>query len=662
MKKWLYRLLGLLCVVLFLLNDILNWELVKAPIMKIAASYGVEIAEIEQMKVGVIRLKGLTIKDKTVDNFDLTYSPAHVVANAIKYAMGRSDYTQEFSVVKVNACINDIDIALTSPIVCCYTPECLSYSQITLSAGTGSINIDAGTLAGLKPTITLSKVPIPKGIVSGAINFTEQRFSLKLQIAEGNKKLNGHVKGEWSSHQLIKLSGHLSSTPIDKVSFSGILMPNFEELTHSAIKLEGAWNGTLKDVYTALGSDFKLVQGKIDARWDLQGMVCDPLFSAKASITEGTFEVPAMGLFLRNLSAKVEGSKEYWVVKDLVAHDTEFTKGMLNGSGWFDLSGLKSTTPDFAYCLNLQVQKIAVLMMDNLVGVSSGKLQLDGNKSGATLKGDGLVHGLKLTIDNNVGHRKSPLDIVFKDDIPQKPKQEYPVIFDIDLKMENPAVVEGENLYTTWKGGAHLGGTPSDLRLKGEMKLDSGEYNLHGRDIAIKEGVIRFDGNIFKETSLFAIATLEMKELIAEIIVRGYLDTLSLTLRSNPPLPQREILSWILFNQGARHITALQGEQLNRSLSEFTKGGTKNPLAEIQGRLGIDRIDLDRRGSVGEEEVSLKLGKYLSKNLFVGVSKGINSDVNRIGFEASLNEHWKVQGEIGDNSQGQMHLKWKTDY
>jgi translocation and assembly module TamB len=121
-------------------------------------------------------------------------------------------------------------------------------------------------------------------------------------------------------------------------------------------------------------------------------------------------------------------------------------------------------------------------------------------------------------------------------------------------------------------------------------------------------------------------------------------------------------LSWILFNQGAKHITALQGEQLNRSLSEFTKGGTKNPLAELQGRLGIDRIDLDRRGLTGEEEVSLKLGKYLSKNLFVGVSKGINSDVNRIGFEASLNEHWKVQGEIGDNSQGQMHLKWKTDY
>lgn len=53
------------------------------------------------------------------------------------------------------------------------------------------------------------------------------------------------------------------------------------------------------------------------------------------------------------------------------------------------------------------------------------------------------------------------------------------------------------------------------------------------------------------------------------------------------------------------------------------------------------------------------MGKYISKNVFVSVNK---SDVNRIAVEAALLPNIKLQAQVGDDSEGQILLKWKHDY
>lgn len=661
-KKWIIRCGFLLTALIFLSTDLLNQKICKDHIKSLLAPYGIEIEEIEKITLQGASLKGVRWNNLTVEHLSCSYDTIHLIANGIKHFFHRSDFQQEVTIESLSMSYLDIPISLKTPFKAVLKPEGSTHDEIALLVGQGLVLIHSGENSFLAPSIDFYQVDLPplKGKVSGSIEIGKQKFNLQYVSTNSTQPIEVTTKGSWNEHRVASFGGAGSFGELKKLPFKGkfFLSTTWENFSSSAFEIQGKWNGALKTALAAIEKEFKPLQGDVSVEWQLKGLLTSPSFSAQARLSNGSFEVPGIGLFLKDLKATIEGSDTHWIVKNLSAHDTEKSKGIVEGSGWIDLS-----TSGLEYCLTMNLKKTAVLMMENLTGIASGNLQLKGNEKEGKLVGKGHVHELKLVIDGDTGIGKDPLDIVFKDEPPPLPPSPPYLFFDLDLNMEKHAIISGQNLKTKWTGEAHLGGTVNDLRLKGDLKLVEGEYRLNGRGIDIKEGLIRFDGNIFKETTVFAIASLELKELIAEMIVRGHLDTLSLTLRSNPPLPQKEILSWILFNQGAKHITSLQGEQLARKLSEFTKGGGgSNPFSEIQGKLGIDTIDLDRRSFGGDEEVSLKLGKYLSKNLFIGVSKGINADINRIGFEASLNRHWKIQGEIGDNAEGQMHLKWKNDY
>lgn len=58
----------------------------------------------------------------------------------------------------------------------------------------------------------------------------------------------------------------------------------------------------------------------------------------------------------------------------------------------------------------------------------------------------------------------------------------------------------------------------------------------------------------------------------------------------------------------------------------------------------------------------MQVGKYLSKGVFVKLSKDVTNEVNRVGVEAKVHKNVSVQAEVGDDSEGKVMLRWKKDY
>ena len=63
-----------------------------------------------------------------------------------------------------------------------------------------------------------------------------------------------------------------------------------------------------------------------------------------------------------------------------------------------------------------------------------------------------------------------------------------------------------------------------------------------------------------------------------------------------------------------------------------------------------------------QNDVSIKVGKYISDGVAVTVSKVVGSDTNYVGFEAQLAPSLTAEAQVGADEIGILSLKWKKNY
>jgi translocation and assembly module TamB len=161
---------------------------------------------------------------------------------------------------------------------------------------------------------------------------------------------------------------------------------------------------------------------------------------------------------------------------------------------------------------------------------------------------------------------------------------------------------------------------------------------------------------------MYIIASADLGDIVAEVILEGPIKNPSIALRSNPPKTQKEVLSWLLFGHGLSEITPFQGSELTKSIANLKNGNKGTDLfTKVRKSIGIDRIDISR-GEKDSNDVTLQVGKYISQGVFVSVNKNLTADANRLAIEANLMQNLKIQAEVGDDAEGKLHLKWKHDY
>ena len=160
----------------------------------------------------------------------------------------------------------------------------------------------------------------------------------------------------------------------------------------------------------------------------------------------------------------------------------------------------------------------------------------------------------------------------------------------------------------------------------------------------------------------------DIDRIQAEIIVKGPVNKPAINFRSNPPLSQREVLSYILFNRGISDITPGQGDELTQSFMSLNSNEqtsrSNDFLSRVRNNIGIDRLDFAACDNQNKE-FALQAGRYLTENIYVSINKSI-TDAASVAVEAKLHKNLKLQADqsfLGDDpAQFRMSLKWKKDY
>lgn len=416
-------------------------------------------------------------------------------------------------------------------------------------------------------------------------------------------------------------------------------------------------------------NDTTNLSGQAKIALNISGQLNAPQIKGHIDLINGTYESLGTGALYHNIQAHLEGEGSKIILTQLSAQDKN---GQISATGVIDLDASKQ----FPFEFEIHPSRIFILDSDYIDISSSGKLYLTGNTKKSKLEGDLTIDQASVHLEEALPQSIKTIDIKYintSEDDPlmrfiEKREPHFPIELNVKLNAPQNIKVEGKHLKSEWKGSLIATGTPESLQLHGDVRLIFGEYNFNGKVFNLIQGNIHFAGAIDKKTSLYIVASKEIEKITAEIIIKGPVDKPVVSFRSNPPLSQREVLSYILFNRGISDITQDQGDQLSQSFislnSSEQTASSDDFLSRLRNNMGIDRLDFTSNDSKENKDFGLQVGKHITENILISVNQSMVSLAPIIAVEAKLHKNIKAQAEagVGQDAPIRMSIKWKKDY
>jgi translocation and assembly module TamB len=222
--------------------------------------------------------------------------------------------------------------------------------------------------------------------------------------------------------------------------------------------------------------------------------------------------------------------------------------------------------------------------------------------------------------------------------------------------------VRGRGLESEFNGRLEIAGTAAVPVISGDVSVVRGQFDFAGRRFVLERGTIDLlpAAQDDLEIGLDILAVADVGDIQAQIALSGPVRRPDITLSSSPPLPRDEILSRILFGSSVARLNAVQAARLAQTALELT--GTVSSVGmvdDLRQSLGLDTLEVDAGDVAG---ASVRAGRYLSEDLFVGVSQGFGAESTALLLEYRVLPNLKIESRLGAASAGDIGLIYEKRY
>ena len=392
--------------------------------------------------------------------------------------------------------------------------------------------------------------------------------------------------------------------------------PLMDELLRAPLFAQLRYLGPADTLWRLTGSEVIDMSGPLAVGADIGGSFANPVIHGSLKTQTARLESQVTGMVITNLVSEARFSGPQLIFSQI--------KGSTTGGG--SVSGNGSVTfSDGRTALNLAFNANQALLLnrDDVAARVSGPVQIRSNGQGGTISGDlkldkgrfqlGRASAAAAVPQLNV--RESGLD---PEDVIE-PAQLHP--WKLDLKIAGSDVrATGLGIDSRWSTSLQVGGYADSPRFTGTANLVQGNYDFAGRVFRLDHGVIRFRGESPVNPLLDIHAEATVQGLNADVSVRGTGLKPEITFASNPPLPQDELLSRILFGTSITNLSAPEALQLASAVAALQSGsGSLDPINALRRAIGLDRLRVVPADVATGQKTAIGAGKYITRRLFVEV-------------------------------------------
>ena len=496
-------------------------------------------------------------------------------------------------------------------------------------------------------------------------------------------RLGLSVAGDWNG-RTIDLQGRVTGLAGDRISVAGSLplvltraplgisLPPRDALS---LRLQGG--GEISHLADLLPIGEDRLSGRFAADVAVGGTVAAPAASGRLQLSGARYENFATGAVLTNLSADLVGDRDRFRLTSLTAGDG--AAGALKAQGSLVLDGAAGPSAQ----LSANLANFRVAARDEVLATASGTVSVAGPLAAPKVTAALTIDRADISLPDSLPPSVVVLHVTEIGGSTRKPSATarapatptFAAPLHIAIAMPGQIFVRGHGLNSDWRGRLEITGTSAAPHISGVLLASRGSVDLLGKSFRLTRGVITFDGGAEPDPALDIVAEANASDITAQVIITGYASAPKITLASTPPVPQDEILSRILFNQGVGQITAGQGVQLATAAATLAGGGP-GVLDRLRGKLGLDWLGLGQ-GPAGaaspilnpsvvnpstSSATALSAGKYLMPGVSVGVTQGVSPPTSKVTVEVDVGHHVTVDTEAGQNGGTGIGLNYKYDY
>ena len=414
----------------------------------------------------------------------------------------------------------------------------------------------------------------------------------------------------------------------------------------------------LERVAALAALDGQRLAGTVAVDLGVAGTLARPALDGSVRLPDGAIDDVTSGVALRRIGLDLVASGQTVRIERLTARDRY--KGTLDGSGQV---ALVDGAPKVD--VTLATEQLRVLDSDLGRAELSGRSSVTGTPAAMLVQSRLKVDRADINIPLGGGGPSIPtLKVTRKGaPAPAPTASKAPSVIRLDVAVDLPGevFVRGQGLESEWQGNIQVKGQADNPLVTGKIEERRGLLDILGRRFSIDKGVITFDGSRPPVPVINVEASTKTADLTAKIQLTGPATSPRIVLSSDPPVPQSEVVSQILFDRSQAQITPVQGIKLAAAVRSLqTGGGGFDAITSLRNATGLDTIDL--QGGATPQASTATVGKYVTDNVFVSVQKGVAQGTGKAQVQVDITPNLSVGTHVDENSQTGVNLQWKYDY
>ena len=420
------------------------------------------------------------------------------------------------------------------------------------------------------------------------------------------------------------------------------------------------------------------ITGVFDLDVLARGPLTQPTLRGSFGLRDGAVAVKPLGVQLANITADGGLDGQTISIRQISARSKE---GRLSGSGRL---ALREYSPE-DFKLSLSLSQWPLIETQQYRAMVAGNLEAQGPLAKPLLSGQVEVLNAELrpdlaflgsgkrplTRDETIviiGSRNQSQTLDTRQLRAEKQSLDNELLknarLDLTVVMPNQVWIRHPDANVELRGKLRaVKQTGKDIALTGQIAAVRGWIGFQGRRFNLTRGTIEFTGGETINPGLDILAQYRLQQYQVDVTITGTLAKPALTMRSEPPLEQADILALLIFGKPVNALSRTEQNTLQQSAAEMAGGLAAAKVASaVSDALGLDRLGLD----LGEIDITggqIGFGRYIGNRTYVSISQELAGEAGReVSIEYQIGPDWKITSSTSTTGTSGVGILWHKRY